>query len=88
MTYERLRAMGTNGFQEPATGFQAGRIIGTKRLYTDGKFKSKDGKTKFMATQWRGLHAAGKQAEKDKFAFLINNGRVNHTWQSSYLDQS
>ena len=87
VTYERLRAMGTNGFQEPATGFQDGKIIGTKRLYTDGKFKSKDGKAKFMATQWRGLQAEGKQAEKDKFAFLINNGRVNHTWQSSYLDQ-
>ena len=87
MTYEHLRAMGTNGFQEPATGFQDGKIIGTKRLYADGKFKSKDGKAKFMATQWRGLQAEGKQAEKDKFAYLINNGRTNHTWQSSYLDQ-
>lgn len=87
VTYERLRAMGTNGFQEPATGFQDGKIIGTKRLYADGKFKSKDGKAKFMATEWRGLQAPGKQAEKDKFAYLINNGRSNHTWQSSYLDQ-
>ena len=87
VTYERLRAMGTNGFQEPATAFQDGKIIGTKRLYADGKFKSKDGKAKFMATQWRGLQAEGKQAEKDKFAFLINNGRTNHTWQSFYLDQ-
>ena len=87
VTYEHLRALGTNGFQEPATGFQDGKIIGTKRLYADGKFKSKDGKAKFMATQWRGLQAEGKQAEKDKFAYLINNGRTNHTWQSSYLDQ-
>ena len=37
--------------------------------------------------QWRGLEAPGKQAEKDKFAFLINNGRANHIWQSAYLDQ-
>lgn len=87
VTYERLRAMGTNGFQEPATGFQDGKIVGTKRLFTDGKFGSKDGKAHFMATQWRGLEAPGKQAEKDKFTFLINNGRANHTWQSSYLDQ-
>jgi arsenite oxidase large subunit len=87
VTYERLRDMGTNGFQEPATGFQNGKIVGTKRLYDDGKFKSKDGKAHFMATQWRGLQAEGKQAEKDKFKYLINNGRVNHTWQSSYLDQ-
>ena len=39
VTYDRLRAMGTNGFQEPATGFQDGKIIGTKRLFADGKFK-------------------------------------------------
>ena len=86
VTYERLRAMGTNGFQEPATAFTDGKIVGTKRLYADGKF-GKDGKAVFMATQWRGLQAEGKQAEKDKFTFLINNGRTNHVWQSAYLDQ-
>ena len=87
VTYERLRAMGTNGFQEPAVGFQDGKIIGTKRLFTDGKFKSADGRAKFAQSQWRGLEAPGKQAEKDKFRFLINNGRSNQVWQSVYLDQ-
>ncbi len=108
VTYDRLRFMGTNGFQEPAVGIEtvepaAGevqssrgtlgearpgeRINGTKRLYADGKFGTKDGKAHFMATEWRGLQAEGKQAEKDKFAFLINNGRTNHVWQSAYLDQ-
>ncbi len=29
VTYERLRAMGTNGFQEPAVGFENGQIVGT-----------------------------------------------------------
>ena len=87
VTYERLRAMGTNGFQEPAVAFTDGKIVGTKRLFADGKFNGKDGKAIFMATQWRGLQAPGKQAEKDKFTFLINNGRANHVWQSAYLDQ-
>jgi arsenite oxidase large subunit len=87
VTYDRLRAMGTNGFQEPATGFQDGKIIGTKRFFTDGKFKGKDGKATFAKAEWRGLQAPGKQAEKDKFPFLINNGRANHVWQSVYLDQ-
>jgi arsenite oxidase large subunit len=132
VTYARLRAMGTNGFQEPATGLEstgavaagtstgkegevlkgpaiegargkepvqkvgnpvsapAGdgqRIIGTKRLYADGKFNAKDGKATFASTQWRGLQAPGKQAEKDKFQFLINNGRANLVWQSAYLDR-
>jgi len=87
VTYERLRAMGTNGFQEPAVAFENGQIVGTKRLYADGKFSSKDGKAIFMATEWRGLQAPGKEAERAKFPFLINNGRTNQVWQSAYLDQ-
>jgi arsenite oxidase large subunit len=104
VTYDRLRAMGTNGFQEPAVGYQpgapgqgsrgtlpvpaeGGKIIGTKRLYADGKFSTKDGKATFMETKWRGFQAEGKEAEMKKWPFLINNGRANITWQSSYLDQ-
>lgn len=87
VTYERLRAMGTNGFQEPAVEFKDGKIIGTKRLYTDGKFGAGDGKAHFMATQWRGLEAPGKEQQKAKFKYLINNGRTNHVWQNAYLDQ-
>ena len=87
VTYERLRAMGTNGFQEPATDFKDGKIVGTKRLFADGKFNSKDGKATFMETKWRGLEAPGKEAEKEKWPYLINNGRTNISWQSMYLDQ-
>lgn len=63
------------------------RILGTKRLYADGKFNSKDGKASFFETQWRGLQAAGKEEERKKWPFLINNGRTNVVWQSAYLDQ-
>jgi arsenite oxidase large subunit len=87
VTYERLRAMGNNGFQEPAVDFKDGKIVGTKRLYTDGKFGTKDGKAHFMEAQWRGLQAPGKEEQKAKFKFLINNGRTNHVWQNAYLDQ-
>lgn len=91
VTYARLRSMGTNGFQEPAVRVESSdgkdKIVGTKRLFADGKFNSKDGKATFASAQWRGLQAAGKQAEKDKFAFLINNGRANLIWQSAYLDK-
>ena len=64
-----------------------GALIGTKRLYADGKFSKPDGRAVFAVAPWRGLQAAGKQQEKDKFPFLINNGRANHVWQSAYLDQ-
>jgi arsenite oxidase large subunit len=87
VTYERLRAMGNNGFQEPAVDFKDGKIVGTKRLFADGKFGSKDGKATFMETKWRGLQAPGKDAERKKWPYLINNGRTNIAWQSAYLDQ-
>ncbi|SMF54303.1 arsenite oxidase large subunit [Tistlia consotensis] len=86
VTYERLRAMGTNGFQEPATGFEGGRIVGTKRLYTDGTFSTQDGKARFMDAPWRGLQAPGKSEQQAAYRFLINNGRANQVWQSAYLD--
>jgi arsenite oxidase large subunit len=87
VTYERLRAMGTNGFQEPATGLDGERIVGTPRLYTDGVFSTDDGKARFMDAPWRGLQAPGKAEQKDRYAFLINNGRANQVWQSAYLDK-
>jgi len=87
VTYAALRAMGTNGFQEPAVDLKDGKIVGTKRLYADGKFGGKDGKATFFEAKWRGLQAPGKEAEKEKYAFLINNGRTNHVWQNAYLDQ-
>jgi arsenite oxidase large subunit len=87
VTYERLRAMGTNGFQEPAVSFENGKIIGTKRLFVDGKFNTEDGRAKFAATPWRGLATPGKAEEKAKFRFLVNQGRANAVWQSVYLDQ-
>ncbi|MDP3552534.1 arsenate reductase (azurin) large subunit [Methylocystis sp.] len=87
VTHERLRGMGTNGFQEPAVAFEDGKIIGSKRLYADGKFNTEDGKAVFMPTKWRGLQLADKRAERKKWPFLINSGRTNHIWQSAYLDQ-
>ena len=87
VTYERLRAMGTNGFQEPATGFADGKIVGTKRLYADGRFSTESGKAHFMVTPWRGLQAPGKEEQRAKFPYLINNGRSNQVWQSAFLDQ-
>jgi arsenite oxidase large subunit len=86
VTYARLKAMGTNGFQEPAVDFKDGKIIGTKRLYADGKF-GKDGKATFMEAKWRGLQAPGKEEQKAKFKYLVNNGRTNTVWQNAYLDQ-
>jgi arsenite oxidase large subunit len=90
VTYERLRAMGTNGVQEPVVGFENGQLVGTARLYTDGVFTRhgrEDGKALFCHATWRGLQAAGKAQQRDNHRFLINNGRSNLNWQNWFLDQ-
>jgi arsenite oxidase large subunit len=90
VTYDRLRAMGNNGVQEPVTGFADGKLVGTKRLYTDGRFTRhgrEDGKALFCLGGWRGLQAPGKAQQKANHRFLINNGRANMNWQNWFLDQ-
>jgi arsenite oxidase large subunit len=90
VTYERLRAMGTNGVQEPVTGFADGKLVGTPRLYEDGMFTRhgrEDKKALFMAAGWRGLEAPGKEQQRANHRFLINNGRSNINWQNWFLDQ-
>ena len=87
VTYERLREMGTNGFQEPATGYENGQIVGTRRLYADAQFGTDDGRALFCVAEWTGLQAAGKEEQRRQFPYLINNGRANLVWQSAYLDK-
>ena len=90
VTYERLRAMGTNGVLEPVTGFADGKLVGTNRLYEDGVFTRhgrEDGKALFCMGEWRGWQAAGKAQQQANHRFLINNGRTNMNWQNWFLDQ-
>ncbi|MGB3556422.1 MAG: arsenate reductase (azurin) large subunit [Jannaschia sp.] len=87
VTYDRLRVMGNNGFQEPAVGLDGETIVGTPRLYTDGVFGTDDGRALFLVAEWAGLQAPGKEAQRAKFTYLINNGRSNINWQNWFLDQ-
>jgi arsenite oxidase large subunit len=87
VTYERLKAMGTNGVQEPVTGFENGKLVGTKRLYADGTFSTDDGRAMFLGAPWRGFEAPGKEFQRANFKYLINNGRSNLNWQNWFLDQ-
>lgn len=90
VTYERLRAMGTNGVQEPVVGFADGKLVGVARLYEDGVFTRhgrEDGKALFCMGEWRGWQAAGKAQQQASHRFLINNGRANMNWQNWFLDQ-
>ena len=87
VTYDRLRAMGNNGVQEPVVGYENDQLVGTKRLYADGTFGTDDGKARFCGGAWRGLQAPGKASQQAGHAFLINNGRSNINWQNWFLDK-
>lgn len=86
VTYARLRAAGNDGVQLPVREYRDGRLVGTPRLYTDGRFDSEDGRARFQAAPWNGWlpRAASQQA---KYRFWVNNGRTNHIWQSAYHDR-
>ena len=85
-TYERLAAAGNNGVQLPIKEYKDGKLIGTEMHYMDGKFDTSDGKAEFKPAPWPGLPKP-VQAQKDKYKFWINNGRVNEVWQTAYHDQ-
>jgi arsenite oxidase large subunit len=85
-TYKLLRKAGNNGVQLPIKEVKGGKLIGTEMLYMDGKFDTKDGKAEFKPAPWPGLPQP-VQAQKDKYKFWINNGRVNEVWQTMYHDQ-
>jgi FixJ family two-component response regulator/formylmethanofuran dehydrogenase subunit D len=90
VTYDRLRAAGNNGVQEPVKGYENGALVGTMRLYEDGVFTRhgrEDGKALFCMGSWRGLQAPGKAQQQANHRFLINNGRANLNWQNWFLDQ-
>jgi arsenite oxidase large subunit len=86
VTYERLRAQGTNGVQLPVKEYKDGKLIGTEMMYTDNKFSTKDGKAHFLPSKWPGLPEP-VAVQKHKHRFWINNGRVNEAWQTMYHDQ-
>ena len=90
VTYDRLRAMGNNGVQEPVTGFADGKLVGVERLYADGAFDRHgrdDKKALFCAAGWRGWQAPGKAREQAAHRFWVNNVRANIFWQNQFLDQ-
>lgn len=83
VTYARLRAMGNDGVQLPVKKLDGESLVGTEMLYEDGKFDTADGKAKFLSAAWPGLPEPVK-AQKDKYRFWINNGRINEVWQTAY----
>tara|TARA_E500000331_G_scaffold356392_2_gene414634 strand:- start:317 stop:2806 length:2490 start_codon:yes stop_codon:yes gene_type:complete len=87
VTYDLLRKLGNDGIQTPVRLIN--RVpIGTPRLFEKGRFGTASGKARFIPAPcpWPG-YAAGVERQRKLHRFWINNGRVNHIWQTSYHHQ-
>ncbi len=87
VTYKLLRELGNDGIQTPVRLIN-GTPVGTPRLFEDGRFGTPSGKARFIAAPrpWPGYGATIERQRKD-YRFWINNGRVNHIWQTLYHHQ-
>jgi len=97
LSYDMLKQFGNNGVILPVTvkngrveGVHGertddGRIRGTRLLHSDHKFYGQDGKAKFIPSQWPGYPKL-VASQKQKYRFWINNGRLNHIWQTEYYE--
>lgn len=86
VTYDRLRAAGNDGVQLPVREYRDGHLIGTPRLYTDGRFDTGDGRARFQPSAWNGMLAPVAR-QRERYPFWVNNGRTNHIWQTAYHDE-
>lgn len=82
-TYDLLRAAGNNGVQNPIQKVSNGKLIGTRRLYTDNKFGTKSGKAMFQPSFQPSMPRQVENQMK-KYEFWVNSGRVNEIWQSNF----
>jgi arsenite oxidase large subunit len=77
-----IQSLGNNGIQVPVN-VQNGQRRGTERFFTDGKFNRPSGKAAFIAAKQPELPPE-IAAQKQKYKYLINNGRFNEMWQTGY----
>ncbi len=97
LTYDMLKNLGNNGVILPVTVAAKGiegihgertedpRVRGTRLLHSDGKYYGKDGKARFIPAQWPG-YPEKVAAQMRKYKFWVNNGRLNHVWQTEYYE--
>lgn len=82
-SYDLLRKAGNDGVQLPIVKKDGDKLIGTRMLYTDYKFGTKDGKAIFKTTPQPAMPEP-VQRQVDKYDFWVNSGRVNETWQTGF----
>jgi arsenite oxidase large subunit len=81
--WEVLNEFGTNGIQLPARILD-GKLVGTVRLYEDGRFDTKSGKLMFIRSDWAQVEPIYQQLAPNRDEVWVINGRVQELWQTLY----
>ena len=86
--YDIMSELGTDGVQLPARLDADGKVIGTPRIHTNGKFDSKAGKAMFLKVGWDTAEAIWEKLKPDTAnrEFWLINGRIEEIWQTMYTD--
>lgn len=86
--YDIMSELGTNGVQLPARLDADGKVVGTPRIHTTGKFDTKSGKALFLKVGWDTAEAIWEKLQPDtaKNEFWLINGRIEEIWQTMYTD--
>ncbi len=75
MTYDAIEALGGIQWPYPAGHADAAE---TRRLYTDGRFQTEDGKARLLPVTWEPFPEQPTSA----FPFVLNTGRTVEHWQT------
>lgn len=86
--YDIMSELGTDGVQLPARLDADGKVIGTPRIHTTGKFDTKSGKALFLKVGWDTAEAIWEKLQPDTAngEFWLINGRIEEIWQTMYTD--
>jgi assimilatory nitrate reductase catalytic subunit len=76
MTYTQLEAC--NGIQWPYPRGARSVASATRRLYSDGRFETQDGRARLLPTQW----APFPEQPNSEFPLILNTGRTVEHWHT------
>ncbi|MBE0495707.1 MAG: arsenate reductase (azurin) large subunit, partial [Campylobacterales bacterium] len=82
-TYALLEKAGNDGVQLPIAKKEGDKLLGTRMLYTDGKFGTKTGRATFLPTPQPPMPEPVAKQQR-RYKYWVNTGRINEVWQSNY----
>ncbi|MGM0533710.1 MAG: arsenate reductase (azurin) large subunit [Campylobacterota bacterium] len=82
-SYKLLEKAGNNGVQLPIVKKDGNKLLGSRMLYTDGKFGTDSGRAIFKPTPQPAMPDEVARQQK-RYTYWVNTGRINEIWQSNF----